>query len=296
MNWFRPRTMTKACGWALGLIAAPAFAQSVLLAQYEGKALPVVLARGTQPFVEDHGKLVSAEGSRFGFRPVEEYLPVFISVRNLKVRTTYVDVNSGEGEVNHRLELNAQLESPYRLEEVFIVLEMTSDDAGKTLFLLEIGTLEPREPKPLFVAAPLKFKLGNGHYQLHLFTHGAEVFHSEMPFDYRERKLDRMIAARVVDAPDRLPQPFVGPAPEYPPGLRKNKLAGSAVITLHVGLRGSVLDPVVKNASDPAFGEAALAAVRQWRFLPRIRDGHPVESKVDLPFTFSPSPNAARAP
>ena len=88
MSWFRVCTMTRASGLALILVAAPVFAQSVLLAQYEGKALPVVLARGTQPFVSDHGKLVSVEGSRFGFRPVEEYLPVFISVRNLAVRTT----------------------------------------------------------------------------------------------------------------------------------------------------------------------------------------------------------------
>lgn len=288
--------MTSASALGLMLVAAPAFAQSVLLAPYEGKALPVVQARGTRPFVNDHGKLVAAEDSRFGFRPVEEYLPVFISVRNLQVRTSYLDVNGGEGEINRTLELRARLESPFRLEEVFLVLEMNSEEAGKTLFLLDIGTLEARQPKPLFVVAPLKFKLGEGRYQLHLFTHGAEVFHSEMPFDYREGKLDRMVAARVVGAPDRLPQPFVGPAPEYPAGLLKNKITGSAVIALRVGLRGNVLDPVVKNASDAALGEAALVAVRQWRFLPRIRDGHPVETKVDLPFTFSPVPDAAHPP
>jgi TonB family protein len=55
-----------------------------------------------------------------------------------------------------------------------------------------------------------------------------------------------------------------------------------------------VIDPVVKSASDPAFGEAALGAVKLWRFLPRVKDDYPPETRADVPVVFSqpnPSPN-----
>jgi TonB family protein len=49
----------------------------------------------------------------------------------------------------------------------------------------------------------------------------------------------------------------------------------------------------VKSATDPAFGEAALRAVRIWRFLPKVKDDNPVETKVDIPIVFArPKPVA----
>jgi TonB family protein len=49
-----------------------------------------------------------------------------------------------------------------------------------------------------------------------------------------------------------------------------------------------IKDPVVTEATEPAFGEAALQAVREWRFLPKVVDGRRVESQVSLPFSFAP--------
>jgi TonB family protein len=49
-----------------------------------------------------------------------------------------------------------------------------------------------------------------------------------------------------------------------------------------------VHDPTPKCTTDPAFGEAALEAVRFWRFLPKVKDGRPVEALVELPFSFTP--------
>jgi TonB family protein len=55
-----------------------------------------------------------------------------------------------------------------------------------------------------------------------------------------------------------------------------------------------VLDPQVKEASDPAFGESAVVAARQWRFLPRVKNGRAVETQVDMPFDFAPPSVATR--
>ena len=130
--------------------------------------------------------------------------------------------------------------------------------------------------------------LGEGHYKVHLFSGGHEVLNSMMPWETRERILDRMVAGRTLGAPDRPPQPFLGPAPDYPPALRQAKVEGRAVVRIQVGIRGEVLNPRLDSATDPAFGEAALAAIRQWRFLPEISGGVPRPVTVDFPFGFTP--------
>ncbi len=135
---------------------------------------------------------------------------------------------------------------------------------------------------------PLAYPLAPGPVPFHIFVRGIEALHSEMPFFAREAVLDSMIAKRVENQPDGGPKPFLGPAPEYPASLRKTNISGQAVVTLWIRVSGAVRDPVVKSATDPAFGEAALAAARTWRFIPRVKDGNPVECKVDMPFIFVP--------
>ena len=123
----------------LTISTAPLVAQNLLLTEYKGKFLPVIRAEGTRPLVESDGKRVVAEGRRFSLHKVEEFLPVFISVRDLEVKTAYVDMDGAS--VNHEFQLQARLETPYRLEDVFIVLELDTDTGGKVLFLHEVGQL-----------------------------------------------------------------------------------------------------------------------------------------------------------
>ena len=66
----------------LVVLSARLAAQNLLLTEYKGKYLPVVRARENRPYVEVDGKQVAAEGRRFALRKVDEYWPVFISVRD----------------------------------------------------------------------------------------------------------------------------------------------------------------------------------------------------------------------
>jgi TonB family protein len=70
--------------------------------------------------------------------------------------------------------------------------------------------------------------------------------------------------------------------------LRKGGTRGEVVLTLRLSPRGAVLDAVLESATVPAFGEAALAVARQWRFLPGVKDGQAVESQVSMPLVFNP--------
>jgi len=277
------------------LLALPATrlaAQNVLLTDYDDKYNVVLRARGNRPVVKVKEKLVMADGRRFALKPVKEYLPVFVSVRNLEVQTSYVDMNGSS--LNHDFHFRASLETPYRLDDVFVVLELDTESAGKVLFLQEVGQLEPGDPKLIAIRVPLSSGLGAGRYYFHLFSQGMEVLQSEIPPLQCDQALDRMIAARLPAEPDAAPRIFIGPEPEYPAAMLKAKSAGDVVVTVRIGANGRVYDPTVKSATDPAFAEAALKAVRLWRFVPKMAHGRPVEIKADVPIHFTPPTKPAR--
>jgi TonB family protein len=274
------------------LLAAPLAAQNVLFTDYNDKFLPVVRARGNRAYVVVDGKYVVADGRRFALQKTAEYLPFFVAVRDLEVKTHHLEVSGSE--LNHDFIFRARLESPFYLDDVFIVLELNSENIGKVIFLQEVGNLEARESKTVSVTVPLSSGLGEGKYQFHLFAGGREVLHSNIPPMQRDHVLDQMTLRRIADVQDAPPKPFIGPGPEYPSALLKTKTTGQVVVSLRIGANGQVYDPKVKSASDPAFGEAALVAVRLWRFLPQVRHGRPVETFVDLPFDFKPPEKPAK--
>jgi TonB family protein len=75
---------------------------------------------------------------------------------------------------------------------------------------------------------------------------------------------------------DAMPRAVRQPHPEFPLALRERVAQGNALVKYFVDTEGRVRLPVVVTASAPEFGEAALAAVRQWRFEPPRIDGKPV--------------------
>lgn len=77
--------------------------------------------------------------------------------------------------------------------------------------------------------------------------------------------------------------------PEHPPALFERGFGGFATVVIHIAADGSVSEAEVGEASDPALGEAAIAAVKQWKFEPATRDGKPVAIKVSQRFEFPAS-------
>ena len=75
------------------------------------------------------------------------------------------------------------------------------------------------------------------------------------------------------DTPPRLVQ---GAAPVYPPTAVLAEIEGSASILFDLDADGRVVNAVVEEATHPAMGESALAALAQWRFEPARLDGRPV--------------------
>lgn len=94
------------------------------------------------------------------------------------------------------------------------------------------------------------------------------------------------------DAPlagDSAPVPVHRPNPEYPSRALRRRLSGAVVVRAMVGIDGRPRQiEIARSSSHRALDQAALRAVRQWRFQPAMRAGQPVEQAVHIPFDFSP--------
>lgn len=92
------------------------------------------------------------------------------------------------------------------------------------------------------------------------------------------------------------PAPLETPSPQYPEALAGSGKSGTAVIEFTVDADGRVQDPSVASADDPAFGEAALAVLPDWRFEPGRLNGVPEPARVKLPFRFAAPAASAPGP
>lgn len=85
----------------------------------------------------------------------------------------------------------------------------------------------------------------------------------------------------------RAPEPVKIVSPVHPPELWEARVEGDAEVECIVDETGRVSDAKVVSASRPEFGEAAVAAVRQWEFTPPIVEGQPGRMRIKVPLSFS---------
>ena len=232
------------------------------------------------------GKPQIARGNRFMLGDGGEYLPCEVAVRNIDVKTSSALLN-GLDEINREFHFRCDLETGFPLANVFLVILLRFDTGEKALFLDEVGQLAPRKPHSISVTVPMWVNSNPGRYELYLFSGGRELFHTQMAPGSMDIALNRMVRERIKDVENAPVRPFVGPAPEYPKALYKKGVDGSATVAFTIGPNGAVFNPSVSEASRPEFGEAAMAVIRQWRFLPEVKGGVPVSTKAMMPFEFT---------
>lgn len=89
------------------------------------------------------------------------------------------------------------------------------------------------------------------------------------------------------DSVDEAPRPVSRTPPRYPERARKKGISGRVELSLLITAAGAVQDARVLTAQPAGvFEEAALAAVRAWRFQPAMYEGRPVAIRVTLPLSF----------
>jgi TonB family protein len=87
---------------------------------------------------------------------------------------------------------------------------------------------------------------------------------------------------------DAFPQVIKKVEAEYP-FKYIGRVGGRAVIEFFVEKDGTVQRARIKSQTDPLFGDAASAAIKQWRFKPAQKAGVPVAFAMEIPFEFDPA-------
>ncbi len=77
-------------------------------------------------------------------------------------------------------------------------------------------------------------------------------------------------------------------APQYPPDAGRARIEGTVVLMAVIGKDGNVEDVRVESGL-PMLAQAAVDAVKQWRYRPYMLNGEPVEvdSRITINFTLS---------
>lgn len=78
--------------------------------------------------------------------------------------------------------------------------------------------------------------------------------------------------------------------PQYPPDARAQHIQGLVTLDVQIGGEGAVHNITVVEG-DPVLSEAAVQAVRQWKYRPYSVDGRPVEmqTRITIRFTLPPT-------
>lgn len=83
------------------------------------------------------------------------------------------------------------------------------------------------------------------------------------------------------------PRPISKQPPVYPPAMFWSGLRGDVLVEFVVDQEGRVQNAVVVRSLNPGFNDAALEAIKHWRFEPGRIDGRPVNTRMQQPISFS---------
>jgi len=76
------------------------------------------------------------------------------------------------------------------------------------------------------------------------------------------------------------------PKPQYPPLARAARVTGVVLLQATISKQGTIEDLKVITGH-PLLNEAAMEAVRQWRYKPQLLNGQPIEVITTITVNFS---------
>lgn len=141
---------------------------------------------------------------------------------------------------------------------------------------------EPDEPPPEEpLEEPANLDLGMDLGDLSVGTGGAFVV--EIP-KFSMAGGDDPFGGGMMDSP---PQPITKSQPVYPSRLLSKGIGGKVVVAVMVDASGKVSSAKIRNSSgNRELDNAALKAVRKWKFQPSVRGGKKVKATALVPFNF----------
>jgi protein TonB len=75
--------------------------------------------------------------------------------------------------------------------------------------------------------------------------------------------------------------------PQYPSDAKIAKIEGAVVLAAIISKEGNVQSLKVVNSDSPLLSQAAMDAVKQWKYRPYILNGSPVEVDTTVTVNFT---------
>ncbi len=125
---------------------------------------------------------------------------------------------------------------------------------------------QPTPPKPAKQSPPQTpaNSLSDGKAQINTSSNAAQFVPAQVDPNYLHR-----------------------PSPAYPALSKRLREAGTVLLRVSLDDKGIVQDIAIQTSSDfQRLDQAALEAVRQWRFIPASRGAQPVSASVLIPIEF----------
>ena len=168
----------------------------------------------------------------------------------------------------------------------------------------ELKTTTDQEGK--FTIGPLT---GAGPWQLNVQAPGFAQYVQRVDKDHFEITLDvGQIVFRAVVHGKGTPAAPAGPQrvrvggnmvpaklvykvnPEYPEDVQSRGIEGNVVLRAVISMEGKTLSLTSVSSPDPELTEAAMKAVREWRYTPSLLNGEPVETLTTTTVNFDLEP------
>jgi len=125
-----------------------------------------------------------------------------------------------------------------------------------------------------------------------VFAAGADATNylsSQPEFDQKSEKEDKEKPTPIKGECDDITDPVAveKTSPKYPEEARKAKITGLVIVTAVINHEGFVEDIEIRESPDALLSEAAIEAIRTWRFEPALCDGNPVGVWYDITVKFA---------
>jgi TonB family protein len=114
----------------------------------------------------------------------------------------------------------------------------------------------------------------------------AEMERQTPDLEARRREVQQSVDETQKSESDRKAKLIYKIEPEYTAEARAKKIEGSVLLGVTIGHTGLPENIQVKRSLEPSLDQAAVEAVRKWRFLPALKDGQPVSMVVTIEVNF----------
>ncbi len=116
----------------------------------------------------------------------------------------------------------------------------------------------------------------------------AQMEKSQPPDEARMRELREQLSQMEKNDGNRKAKLIYKVEPEYPDDARARKIEGSVQLGLTIDHDGVPQNIQIKRSLDPSLDQAAVDAIRKWRFEPAMKNGQPVSMWVVVEIYFGP--------